>query len=178
VADALLGLINEGELRPSAAAIAERAGVGMRTVFHHYQDLEALFRTVADAQLERMAQAARVIPPGPLSGRIDAFVDERARLHEMITPVRRAALLAEPFSSEIAGRLAWVRERAHREVARVFAPELQLLPAARRRDVTEAITVAASWAAWEALRAHQELSVAQAKRVVRRMITSLIDKES
>jgi hypothetical protein len=60
----------------------------------------------------------------------------------------------------------------------VFAPELRQLPAARRRDATEAITVAASWAAWEALRAHQRLSVAQAKRVVRRMITSLIDKES
>jgi AcrR family transcriptional regulator len=178
VADALLELLNEGQLRPSAAEIAERADVGMRTVFHHYQDMEALFRIVADTQLERMAQTARVIPPGPLAGRIDAFVDERARLHEMIAPVRRAALLAEPFSDEIAARLAWVRDRAHREVARVFAPELRQMAQQPRRETAEGITLAASWAAWEALRSHQRLSVSQAKRVVRRMITSLIDEES
>jgi AcrR family transcriptional regulator len=177
VADALLELLNEGQLRPSAAEIAARAGVGMRTVFHHYQDMEALFRVVADTQLERMAQTARVIPPGPLAGRIDAFVDERAHLHEMIAPVRRAALLAEPFSEEIAVRLAWVRARAHREVARVFAPELRALAPQRRREAAEGVTLAASWAAWESLRAHQGLSVARAKRVVRRMIVSLIDKE-
>jgi AcrR family transcriptional regulator len=179
VADALLELIEEGELRPSAARIAERAGVGIRTVFHHYQDLEALFQIVADTQLERMATAARVVPrTGPLDRRIDAFVGERARLHEMIAPVRRAALLIEPFSPAIANRLAWVRRRARTEVARVFADELARFVPARRRDVHEAVTVTASWSSWEALRVHQGLTIAQAKRVLAGSIGAFLQERT
>ena len=39
VVDALLDLLGEGDLRPTAARIAERAGVSLRIVFHHFEDL-------------------------------------------------------------------------------------------------------------------------------------------
>jgi AcrR family transcriptional regulator len=177
VVDALLALIGEGDLRPTAPAIAARAGVSLRTVFHHFEDLEALYATAAERQIQRVVALVRVIPPDlPLEERIDAFVAERAKLHEAITPVRRAALLHEPFSREIAERLRWVRDRGHREAERVFRAELARRPAARR-ELTEALTVAASWSTWEALRAHRRLAFAQARRTVRRTIAALLKED-
>ena len=54
---------------------------------------------------------------GPLPQRIAAFVSERARLHESIAPVRRSAVLVEPFSPEIGRRLRGVRADARAETA-------------------------------------------------------------
>ena len=49
VVDALLDLIDEGDLRPPAADVARRAGVSLRSVYQHFDDLETLFRTFDDA---------------------------------------------------------------------------------------------------------------------------------
>src|SRR5437870_4843088 len=54
VVDALLALLEEGDLRPPAPRIADRAGVSLRSVFQHFADRETLFAAVAAAQLERM----------------------------------------------------------------------------------------------------------------------------
>ena len=37
-------LMLKGDMSPSAAAIAEHAGVGLRSVFRHFEDLDALLR--------------------------------------------------------------------------------------------------------------------------------------
>jgi AcrR family transcriptional regulator len=39
-------LMLEGDMDPSAAAIAERAGVGLRSVFRHFEDLDTLHREI------------------------------------------------------------------------------------------------------------------------------------
>ena len=48
--DALQELVHEGVLVPTAQTVAERAGVGIRTVFRHFDDMETLFATM-DLQL-------------------------------------------------------------------------------------------------------------------------------
>jgi AcrR family transcriptional regulator len=175
IADAMLALFEEGDLRPTAPRVAERAGVSLRSVFQHFQDMEAVNAAVANRQIQRVMASARFIArDGALEGRIRAFVAERARQHDEIAPVRRAGLLIEPFSPEIAGRLRWARNRGAVEVGKVFRIELDAMPAAVRREVAEAITMAASWQAWETLRAHQGLSAVQAQRVLRRTIGALL----
>ena len=61
----------------------------------------------------------------PLPERIEAFVAQRTRLLETVTPVRRAALLLEPESEVVAGWLQNARRQKAREVERVFRPELE-----------------------------------------------------
>src|SRR5258705_9594197 len=48
--DALLRLLEEGDLRPPAPRIAARAGVSLRSVVHHFAHLESLFAAAADRQ--------------------------------------------------------------------------------------------------------------------------------
>src|SRR3954469_24135754 len=110
--DAMLALLDEGDLRPTAERIAARAGVAERTLFQHFPDRESLFQGAALAQAERIAPMIEPPPPpeAPLEERLDAFVAQRARLLERVTAVRRAALLLEPSSPTIAGWLRAVRE--------------------------------------------------------------------
>jgi AcrR family transcriptional regulator len=178
VIDALLELVREGDLRPTAPRIAERARVSLRTVFHHFADLEALFAAAADRQSESLRRLAVPIgPDGPLTRRLDAFVQQRARLLETIAPVRRAALLMEPFSKEIAARLADTRRLGMSEVTRVFAAELGARPPAARRELAAALHAVSGFPTWETLRRHQGLPPARARRVMRRMLAALLLSE-
>lgn len=175
IADALLALIERGDLRPSAARVAERAGVSLRSVFQHFSDVESLFAAAASRQAERLeALLAGVPDEGPLAARLDAFVRARTRLLEAISPVRRAAILMEPFSSELQGRLGAFRKLKADEVRRVFATELARRPPAARRRLLAALVATASWSVWQALREHQGLSQAEARRVLRIMLDALL----
>jgi TetR/AcrR family transcriptional regulator, regulator of autoinduction and epiphytic fitness len=123
VVDALLDLINEGDLQPTAARIAERAKVSLRLVFHHFNDLETIYAALAKRQLERVAPLMKpaISPSMPLASRIGEFVAQRARTLEFIAPVRRAALLREPFTPSLANQLAGARTLARRQIQTCFA---------------------------------------------------------
>ena len=176
VVDALLGLIESGDLRPTAPRIAARAGVSLRSVFQHFADLEALFAAAADRQTEKIRSLGRRLEPsGPLARRVTAFVVQRRRILEAIAPVRRAALLMEPFSAEIQTRLAQARRLGRVELERVFAPELAVRRGAARTEVLAALAAASSFSAWEALRTHQRLSVARAQRVMAVTLRALLE---
>jgi len=171
----MLQLIEGGDLRPTAPRIAARAGVSLRSVFQHFADLETLFAAVADRQAARIAPL--LAPPradGALAARIAAVAAQRARVYEAVLPVRRAALLSEPFSGEIAQRLKAFRLLLRRDLARVFAAELALVPAAERRECLAALAVAGSFSAWMMLRVHQGLSAAAAERAVARSLRALL----
>ncbi len=179
VVESFLALIDEGHLRPTAKQVSERAGVSLRSVFQHFADLESLFAAAADRQVERLqALAVRIPADAPFEERLRLFIDARARLLERITPVRRAALLHEPFSAEIARRLKWARELKRDEDEHVFALELRDLPASERREVLQALNAATAWACWETLRAHHTLSENDAKKVIGRTIRALLNKEA
>ncbi|MDQ1404005.1 MAG: TetR/AcrR family transcriptional regulator, regulator of autoinduction and epiphytic fitness, partial [Actinomycetota bacterium] len=80
VVDALLALIEEGDLRPTGPRIAERAGVSLRSVFQHYNDLESLFAAAGERQLERIADAVTPIDPTlPLGARVVSYAEQRGR---------------------------------------------------------------------------------------------------
>ena len=136
LADALLALLYEGELQPTAERIAKRAGVSERSLFQHFADREALYQAVAVQQYERSRRpSSRSTLALPLGERIDAFVAQRARLLEEVTPVRRAALLLEPESEVVSGWLQSTRRQKAREVERVFRARARRdrAAAARRR---------------------------------------------
>ncbi|MFN8039558.1 MAG: TetR/AcrR family transcriptional regulator [Acidimicrobiales bacterium] len=150
IVDALLQLLDEGDLQPTATRIADRAGISLRLIYHHYGDLESLFRAAAERQAERLADLAEDIPADlPAAERLTRFVDQRTAMLEWITPVRRAALLQEPFSEQLQAARDALMAIAEQQVAEVFAPELE---AADDRAVAHAVTAVASWGFWNDLR--------------------------
>jgi AcrR family transcriptional regulator len=179
VVTALLALLEEGRLRPSAAEIAARAKVSLRSVFQHFEDMESLYAAVADAQMERLASlVSREDGAGPLGQRLDAFIERRTALLERITPVRRASLLQEPFSGEVARRLRAAHEIARDEVERTFAPELARAAPGERARLVFALDVATNWSAWDTSRRLNGLSITAAARVMKAMVKALLKEVS
>jgi TetR/AcrR family transcriptional regulator, regulator of autoinduction and epiphytic fitness len=169
--DALLALLDEGDMRPTAERIAARAGVSERSVFQHFRDREQLFEAVARQQYERVVPTLRPVDASlPLAERLDAFVQQRARLYEMITGVRRAALLLEHESTAVAGWLESARKAKAAEVERVFRRELEGAAAEQRA----AAVAAAAWTAWESYRFHQGLGVERARAAMRAALAALL----
>jgi len=173
--DSLLSLLNEGQLTPTAAAIAARAGVSERSVFQHFPDREALLEAVAREQYDRVVPTLRPVDSTlPLPDRIDQFTAQRARLYELIGGVRRAGLLVEHESSSVAGWLATARQAKAADVERVFRRELDAMPADERDAVRAALITLCSWSAWDSWRTHQRLSVARAKAALAAGIAGLL----
>jgi len=165
VVDAMLDLVDEGHVRPSAAMIAERARVSLRSVYQHFDDLETLFKVAAERHQQRYAHLEPLPElPAELEPRIRAYVAHKARWLEAVSPMVRAAALQAPFSPGVASRLAagWGRHRER--LAGAFAPELD--KARQGERLLNAAEVATSWPTWESLRTTIGLSTSQAAAVV------------
>jgi AcrR family transcriptional regulator len=173
--DALLGLLDSGVLSPTAAAIAERAGVSERSLFQHFPDREALFEAVARQQYERVMPTLRPVDASlPLAERIEEFTRQRARLYELIGGVRRAALLIEHESPAVAGWLATARRAKAAEAERVFRRELEAIPAEEREPLRAALVAVCAWTAWDSWRTHQRLGVSRARAAMAAAIRALL----
>ncbi len=168
VVDALLSLIEDGELRPTSKAIAERAGVSERTIFQHFEDLEVLFSAAAERMGEGIVRNLGVIASdGPLDDRVSDYLDELVFLHESMTPIRRASRLHEPFSPVIRCALGVWRANLRRGIERVFAIELERwTDEARRRTAVEALALLVTWSSWENMRTNSQLTCDEARRVM------------
>jgi TetR/AcrR family transcriptional regulator, regulator of autoinduction and epiphytic fitness len=173
--DALLALLYDGQLRPTAERIAQRAGVSERSLFQHFADREALYQAVAVEQYERVAPTLEPIEISlPLPERIDAFAEQRARLLETVTPVWRAALLLEPESEVVSSWLQTTRRQMAGRLEEVFGAELEQLGQSERGVQLAALVAASAWTSWEALRAHQRLSVDRSRAAMRATLAALL----
>jgi len=175
VIEALLALIEAGDLRPTAPRVAERAGVSLRSVFQHFDDMEALVAEASDIALARVQPLMRPLPvEGTLESRVSAWAAQRSRIYEAVSAVRRAAALQEPFSPV----LARMRERSHHwseaEIETVFGAELGFRALAERRELLAAIEAATSGDVWDHLRLRNGLTPAAARRALERILVSLL----
>jgi TetR/AcrR family transcriptional regulator of autoinduction and epiphytic fitness len=175
VVDALLSLLDDGNYRPTARQVAERAGVSLRSVYVHFDDLEDLFTAAAHNHFERVRDLVQAIPgDGPLETRLDAFVRQRARVHEASAHVRRAAVLQEPFSPALAEVLSLARKLSRAEIELVFAPELGRRDDAGRERLVMELEVVSSASTWEVLRLQHDLSSEAARDTVARMLRAFL----
>jgi AcrR family transcriptional regulator len=174
--DALLGLLREGNLNPSAPQIAERAGISKRSLYVHFDTLEDLYRDVAERSAALVINLLWVIDPAlPLTERIDAICDQRSKVHEEIGPLRRAATVRASTSPAAAASRRYASESSRQQVERVFAPELKRLrPAARSRRVA-AIDASLSGETWDLWRTTHGFSVGQSRRTMHEAVSRTLE---
>jgi len=153
IAEALLSLIDEGDLQPTANRIAERAGISLRLIYHHFGDLESLYREASRIQLKRLLERFVPVPPDlPFDERLTAFVEQRARLYEWQTPVRRSAMIMEHSSRTLQQARSFGRTAATLEFEKTFATEVAEIPDDRRQVTLDTLAMVAGWPAWDELR--------------------------
>lgn len=150
VINALLSMIREGDLRPAASEIADRAGVSHRSIFRYFDDLDDLVRTTI-AQAFREVGALSAIPDigeGDFDDRVARFVDARIKLLEFVDrPMQLARARANSIPS-IDDQLSSVAEFLRAQIHEHFAPELEALDDETRAAVVDAVLVLTSYDAY------------------------------
>lgn len=170
IVEALFALVGEGVLLPTAQQVADRAGVGIRSVFRHFEDMDSLYAELGSRIRAAIAPLTEApIPAGDLEQRARELVRRRVDLFERIAPYKRAADLQRRSSP-------FLRE-GHRGIVRELrAALLRLLPELERgpSELAEALDLAASFEAWDRLRSEQRLGPARARAVMERIVLALV----
>jgi TetR/AcrR family transcriptional regulator, regulator of autoinduction and epiphytic fitness len=175
IVDASIALVAEGDVPPTAPRIAERAGVSVRSVFQHFDDLEGLDAAVADRLIQRLGCLNRSTDPSqPLQARLPDVVRQRSVLLEAITPIRRAAAVHAPFSREVRARMQRGHDLLRGEIERLFAIELDARCEAERTIMLDALDTVLSWPSWDNLRALNGRSIDEACAVMEAMVAALL----
>jgi TetR/AcrR family transcriptional regulator of autoinduction and epiphytic fitness len=176
VVTAVLELVRAGNPRPTAKEIAARAGISLRSVYVHFEDLDDLFAAASARQAEEVAHLLYPVDAGlPRAARIAEVVHQRGEIWETLAPIRRAVLVWESSSPTLREGAQRSTKRAGKDLARVFATELGELDPDRRALVLEALHLVCSAGAWEVLRRERGLSVDDAEHVVGMSLTALLD---
>jgi AcrR family transcriptional regulator len=171
IIDASLALMEEGNLIPTAQQVSDRAGVGIRSFFRHFEDMETLFATIDD-QIRETTEALF------LGGDRDGTLEER-----ILHAVERHAGGYEARSNMVCSTSAqlWRYETLRKNYARYqrglrkdlddWLPELKQLT----RHEREAVDAIASFEMWHRLRYHQGLNKATAIKVIVGLLNSLVE---
>jgi AcrR family transcriptional regulator len=178
ILDALLDLIEGGNLHPTAAEVATRAGVALRSIRQHFESRETLFVSASQRHAERMRAEAGPAPTahGPTSERVAAFVGARAKELEASSALRRSATLREASSAALTAALRGPARDRRRQIEHVFAAELDGVADARARaGMLDALDLVAGGRAWDALRRDLGRSCAEAERVMATALRALCD---
>lgn len=170
IALAMLDLLRDGESDPSADLVAERAGVGRRTVFRLFSDMEGVFREMHAIMTARLTpEFAKPFAASTWRGKLDELVERRAKAFEQMLPIKTAADARRYTSSFL--------KTEHRNITRMQRQALSaVLPAnLAKGDMLEALDLALSFEAWRRLRYEQGLSVKQAQGVLLHMLRAMVD---
>jgi len=170
IVEAMLALVGEGEMHPSAAQVAARANVGLRSVFRHFEDMDTLYREMsARLEAEILPLATAPFEAKDWRGRLRELLQRRAGLFDRILPYRVAGAVRR-FQS------AYLMEDYRRTLAFEQAALRAVLPKTILADAAllAALELAAGFESWRALRQDYGLSRRKAEEVVRASVEGLI----
>jgi len=153
IIDASLALMEEGNLIPTAQQISDQAGVGIRSFFRHFEDMETLFATI-DEQTRESTEALFLggDRDGTLEDRILHAIERRGEGYEGQRK-RVLSTSAQLWRSETLRKNYARYQRGLRKDLDDWLPELKQLTRSER----EAVDAIASFEMWYRLRYHQGL---------------------
>ncbi len=168
IRDAVFELVAASGTMPSAAQVAERAGVGERTVFRHFDDLEGLFLGVHERLAEHVLSLVVIEPPcGDLEVDLAGVLARRARIYEALAPFRRAARRFIDTSAVVRDTLVATDEQLR--ALWQLALHQHVAP-----QHVHAVDLLLSYEAWDRLRHAQHLSVDEATETLREALRQLL----
>lgn len=169
IVQAMLELIGEGTLSPTAQQVAERADVGVRTVFRHFSDMDTLFATMNERlthEVETLFVDSEQV--GPLAERLDALVERRLALFEKLAPFLRSSGLQRARSAFLQAQHDR-NIRALRRDLRRWLPEIE----SAAPEIADGLEMLLSFEAFNRLRTEQRSSARRAHAAIRLAVVAV-----
>ncbi len=173
IMDALIELVREGHAQPTGQEVADRAGMNLRSVFRHFDDIESLYRAIHEKLQQTLVPLIyQEVATGSLDHRITEFVRCRTRAYEQLAPFQRSERLGRWKSPAL--------EAVHRQFVvgmrrdlETRLPEVDELPG----PVRAAAEMMTSFEAWDRLRLEQGLGPRQTAAAIEAGLRRLLGAE-
>lgn len=170
IVDAVHELVHAGNVSPSSEEVAEKAGVGLRTVFRHFKNMESLYREVSELVSEQIQ---------PLIEDPFESTDWRGRFEELLD--RKEKLFEEGAMYYLAGRVhrhesTFMLAEHQRNVAGERKTLTKVLPShvTKDRELIDALELVLSFDSWIRLRQDQGLSIRESRDTIRRLVKAVL----
>jgi AcrR family transcriptional regulator len=174
IVNAMLELVAQGNIEPSADQIAEIAKVGRRSVFRHFSDMDTLYREMNKSIAATMGSLVQQpFQATDWRGQVLELVDRRAVGFEKMKPFLLAGQVHRHRSEFL--------KKAHAQFVGILRDILtEILPKAVAREtvLVEALDMLLGFESWQRLREDQGLSIAKSKRVLKQAIESLLESQA
>jgi AcrR family transcriptional regulator len=165
---AMMELVEEGQLSPIAEQVAERANVGLRSVFRHFKDMESLFAEMS-VRLTRHYQAALApFASTDWRGQLGESLERRIKVFELLLPYKRAADAHRHRSTTIQHMHAATSQLMRARLRGMLPPQLQ-----DDAIAIETLDFLLSIDSWQRLRVEQKLSVDAARAIIEAQVRGL-----
>jgi AcrR family transcriptional regulator len=173
VSEAMIDLVFDGNIPPTADQIAERAGVSIASLFRYFETLDELRRETVDIYFDRYAHLFEItdVGEGTLDERVQNFVAARATLYETTEPMCRLVRMRANEVAEVSELVHLVHATRADQIRHHFDLELTPLSPAVRDDVTATISALTSFESWDLMcnhlgRTHQQVRRAWARTLL------------
>ncbi len=167
---ALFDMMHEGFMAPTIQLISERAGVGIRTVFRQFDDIEGLFCALNDDLNERNAALfLNTLSEGALGERMDSFMVSRRKLYEKNKNIFLSTLGLMWKYPTLKVNYEKFNQTLRNQMRRVFPEILE-----RPKHIQQLIEALASFEVWHRLTQHQKMNPQKAIELMRAQILQIL----
>jgi AcrR family transcriptional regulator len=166
---AMVDLIDSGLPSPTAETVAARAGVSLRTVFRHFEEMENLYLEIAGLVFERV----KPFLMAPFADRswphvLGEVIVRRAEFFEAISPFKTAIDLYRHRSHALAAQHRRITAMSRDLLVAAFPPDV-----VSDRQTFELLDLLLSIEVWQRLRDQQGMTVTQATASLRRAASAV-----
>ncbi|MEC7517515.1 MAG: TetR/AcrR family transcriptional regulator [Pseudomonadota bacterium] len=169
--DAALELIEEGNFAPTAKQISARAGVGIRSFFRQFEDMDQFFAAVDEHTVGSFWES--FLHEGDREGELPERLDSILATYAKAFEEHRSLLLATK-SLRWSSRVLKANYERYQQISRAnkerWLPEISQLPL----DERELADAYLSFEMWHRLRDIQGLSCSAAQTVILKALTRLL----
>jgi AcrR family transcriptional regulator len=169
IIEAMLSLVRDGKIVPTAEEVAARADIGLRSVFRHFSDMEMLRREMVGQMAQSYMKWLAPFEGDNWRDQLKELVSRRASAYEETLPFKRAADVRRYKSSVIGSEFdrlnILMRSRLHSVLPEEFTSQEILF---------ESLDLVLSIDAWQRLREDQNLSVEDARKALDLLVQAIL----
>jgi AcrR family transcriptional regulator len=170
IIQAALDLVREGNATPNAAEVADRAQLGLRSVFRHFKDMESLFYGMLEEVQELiMPIATRPVTGDTFAERLDCLIEIRYAVFERVNPYQDSVDFYLKTSPLFQQRRTMEAQFLRLQLVSLLSEFENVDPA-----TIEAIDLILCFVAWRRMKNIQGLSTPQIKNIVTQAVLKLV----
>lgn len=174
IVDATIDLIQGGNPHPTGRQIAAHAGVSVRVIFYHFDNVGIVLKNAAARQFLRHRPFIAFLPAvGPVETRIQATCHQRRQLYEAVAPMFTMAYSEAAVSEGVGAVLAETRAQLCQQVMVTLRPEISARGSGAQ-TLLDSLVLASGWQNWDMLRTHMGYSATAAEHLMVRSVTDLL----